>query len=130
MELNKEKNFASAVVYLYNDEDRVYDFISGLDKSLSDNFVKYEIIVVNDHSSDKSATIVKEYASKKDNSCITLLNMSFHQGVETSMNAGDDLAIGDFVFWFDSVYVGYEWSTMMDIDFLSLKGYDCVSAKN
>ena len=46
MELNKEKNFASAVVYLYNDEDRVYDFISGLDKSLSDNFVKYEIIVV------------------------------------------------------------------------------------
>ena len=122
MELNKEKNFASAVVYLYNDEDRIYDFISGLDKTLCDNFVKYEIIVVNDHSSDKSATIVKEYASKKDNSCITLLNMSFHQGVETSMNAGDDLAIGDFVFEFDSVYVDFEWSTMMDIYFHSLKG--------
>ena len=129
MELNKEKNFASAVVYLYNDEDRINDFISGLDKTLCDNFVKYEIIVVNDHSSDKSATIVKEYASKKDNSCITLLNMSFHQGVETSMNAGDDLAIGDFVFEFDSVYVDYEWSTMMDIYFHSLKGYDIVSAK-
>ena len=33
---------------------------------------------------------------------ITILNMSFFHGVEAAMNAGVDLAIGDFVFEFDS----------------------------
>lgn len=35
MELNKEKNFASAVAYLYDDEDRVIPFLEGLNATLS-----------------------------------------------------------------------------------------------
>jgi|LSQX01.1.fsa_nt_gb dolichol-phosphate mannosyltransferase len=130
MEQIKEKNFASAVVYLYNDEERVLSFIEGLDTLMSNNFIKYEIIVVNDHSSDKGAELVKRIASEEERSSITLVNMSFHQGIEIAMNAGLDLAIGDFVFEFDSVYVDYEWNVVVDIYFHSLKGYDIVNAYN
>lgn len=54
--------------------------------------------------------------------------MSFLQGVETAMNAGIDLAIGDFVFEFDSIELDYDLSLITDIYFKSLEGYDIVSA--
>ena len=128
MELNKEKNFASAVAYLYDDEDRVIPFLEGLNATLSNNFLKYEIILVNDCSKDRSTEIVKNWVGKQEKSCVTLLNMSFHQGVETAMNAGVDLSIGDFVFEFDSVCVDYKWSLLMDVYYSSLAGYDIVTA--
>ena len=61
---------------------------------------------------------------------ITLLNMSYRQGLEASMNAGINLAIGDFVFEFDSVCNDFDMSLLMDVYFHSLKGYDIVSAKS
>ncbi len=134
MEQNKEKNFVSAVVYCCNDADRITTFIQNLDKTLSFNFLKYEIIVVNDSSSDDSAQKVKEYAhsvnqTEKEHT-ITLLNMSFRQGLEASMNAGLNLTIGDFVFEFDSLNEDYEMSLLMDIYHYSLTGYDIVSARS
>ena len=68
MELNKEKNFASAVAYLYDDEDRVIPFLEGLNATLSNNFLKYEIILVNDCSKDRSTEIVKNWVGKQEKS--------------------------------------------------------------
>lgn len=130
MELNKEKNFASAVVYCYNDVKTIGSFIENLDKTLAANFLKYEIIVVNDYSTDESVEIVKRYAAHKDSMVITVLNMSHYQGVEKSMNAGVDLSIGDFVYEFDFAYADFDWSLLMQVYHHSLKGYDIVSAKN
>ena len=65
MEQNKEKNFVSAVVYCCNDADRVGAFIKNLDETLAVNFLKYEIVVVNDASDDDSTKLVKEYAQSK-----------------------------------------------------------------
>lgn len=128
MESNKEKNFASAVVYCYNDSETIGGFIENLDKTLSDNFLKYEIVVVNDASTDESVNIIKRYASHKEGKVISVLNMSHTQGLEASMNAGVDLAIGDFVFEFDSACADFEWSTLMKVYLQSLKGFDIVSA--
>ena len=50
---NKEKNFMSAVVYINNDEKIVKKFLKQLNNVLTENFEKYEIICVNDCSSDK-----------------------------------------------------------------------------
>ncbi|MBP1615200.1 MAG: glycosyltransferase family 2 [Bacteroidetes bacterium] len=129
MENNKESNFVSAVVYCYNDAEYINDFIGSLDKTLATNFLKYEIVVVNDCSTDDSMQTVKQYATHKEGLVISLLNMSYHQGIETSMNAGVNLTIGDFVFEFDSVYVDYDWKVLMDIYFHSLEGFDIVSAR-
>lgn len=130
METTKEQNFASAIVYLHNDEKYVSDFLAGLDKTLSENFLKFEIIFVNDKSTDKSTEIIKEYTSKRNGLVVTILNMSYFQGLESAMNAGMDLAIGDFVFEFDSVYVDYNWETLLEIYQESLSGYDIVNASS
>jgi dolichol-phosphate mannosyltransferase len=72
--------------------------------------------------------IVRKYASHKEGRVITILNMSYTQGLESSMNAGVDLAIGDFVYEFDSPCADFDWSTAMEIYRRSLKGFDIVSA--
>jgi len=128
METNKETNFASAVVYVHNDETYVRQFIEELDRTLSTNFLKFEIVVVNDKSTDNGIKLIREYATTRSGLVISILNMSYFQGLESSMNAGIDLTIGDFVFEFDSVYVDYDWKIMMDIYFKSLTGFDIVNA--
>lgn len=130
MVINKEKNFISAVVYVRNNESDIEHFLENICKILNDNFDKYEIICVDDGSTDKSSDVIKAYTPDKDGVVITLINMGYFQGSERSMNAGVDLAIGDFVLEFDCVYIDYDKNTVMDVYFHSLKGFDIVSASN
>lgn len=127
---NKEKEFISAVVYVNNNENNVTDFLEQLHNILTDNFEKFEIICVNDASTDKSTDCIKKQSEKMENSILSIVNMSFYQGLEMSMNAGVDLAIGDFVFEFDSTIIDYLPALVMDVYYQSLKGYDIVSASN
>lgn len=126
---NKEKNFISAVVYLYNEGSNVQFHLKGLENTLNQNFEKYEIIVVNDGSSDDSVQLVKSYVSSQEGAKVTLMNMGYHQGLETAMDAGVDLAIGDFVFEMESADADYNWSVLMEVYQHSLEGYDIVNAK-
>ncbi|MBO7491512.1 MAG: glycosyltransferase [Bacteroidales bacterium] len=129
MESTKEVNFVSAVVYCCNASTTIGSFVKHLDETLSDNFLKYEIIVVNDASTDNSVDIVKSLEVNKERCVMTIVNMSHRQGLESSMNAGVDLSIGDFVFEFDDPVQDFEWSMLMDLYRHSLKGYDIVSAR-
>ena len=128
MIVNKEKNFISAVVYVYNEEDRIYKFLDKLNSVLKNIFEKYEIICVNDASVDNSSEEIKKYAKTVSGSIISVLNMSFFQGRELSMNAGVDLSIGDFVYEFDSIDMDYPEELIIEIYQRSLKGYDIVAA--
>lgn len=134
MEQNKEATFVSAVIYCCNDAERIGNFIRKLDNTLKTNFRKYELVVVDDASNDNSVSIIKEYVSRlnadEEGHPITILNMSYRQGLEASMNAGINLAIGDFVFEFDSVNDDYDQSLIMDVYRCSLSGYDIVSARS
>ena len=102
MSLNKEKNFVSAVVYLYNEENSVKKFLTSLNELLKTNFEKYEIICVNDTSTDNTAKAVEEFCDENSVKSLTMIDTSFFQGVENAMVAGLDISIGDFVFEFDS----------------------------
>lgn len=128
MLLNKEKNFISAVVYVYNQENQIFNFLQQVSGALSASFEKYEIICVNDASTDRSINEIKKYAATMKGNVISILNMSFYQGLERSMNAGVDLSIGDFVYEFDSPILSYTPSLIMDVYRRSLQGYDIVAA--
>jgi glycosyltransferase involved in cell wall biosynthesis len=128
MIINKEKNFISAVLYVHNNEEQLQSFLKKLYHVLDDNFEKYEVILVNDCSTDDGVSIIKSFASHVKNGVFSVMNMSIYQGIELSMNAGVDLAIGDFVFEFDNLFIDYPIDLIMDIYFHSLKGYDIVSA--
>lgn len=125
---NKEKNFISAVVYVYNNEKEIENLLRNVNKVLKENFNKYEIICVNDASTDKSVEEIKKFAKELENEALSVINMSYFQGVETAMNAGVDLAIGDFVYEFDNIMYDYEEKVVMDVYNRCLEGYDIVSA--
>ncbi len=125
---SKEKNFISAVIYVYNDEKRIAEFLSRVNQILTTNFEKYQIICVNDASTDHSLEEIKRIAKETSNTVINIVNMGFYQGVELSMNAGIDLSIGDFVFEFDNMVMDYELSLIMSVYETSLTGFDIVNA--
>jgi len=123
----KEQNFISAVVYVHNDENNLKEFLNVVDDFLKENFLSYEIICVNDGSNDKSAEITEEF-SKNCGGKITILNMSYYQGRECSMHAGVDLAIGDYVYEFETVILSYPIDILRKIYDECLNGCDIVSA--
>ncbi len=125
--MSKEHNFISAVVYLHNDAARVTDFLAMLQGQLESNFEKYEIVCVNDASVDDTAALVRSFAKERDFP-LTLVAMSSWHGVEAAMNAGIDIAIGDFVFEFDSVEMSYQPQLLMECYRKALTGCDIVWA--
>lgn len=128
MTTNKEKNFMSAVIYVHNDEENIANFLRTVMKVLEEGFEHSEIICVNDHSQDNSVELVRSISSEAKNTTVTVLNMSYFHGVEVAMNAGMDLAIGDFVLEFDSCVPDFDSQEIMRVYKKALEGYDIVSA--
>ena len=127
---SKEKKFISAVVYLRNDSERIDPFMDMVTSVLNDNFTGYEIIFVNDASTDDSVEKIHRYidAHRDDVQAVTVIELSHFQGLESAMNAGRDFAIGDFVYEFDDMLTDYDPSLVMEIYNKVLSGYDIVSA--
>lgn len=126
--INKEKNFMSAVLYVHNDAVSVGAFLGTVLKVLEEHFEHAEIICVNDYSQDNSVEIIRELGRQARSTTVTVLNMSYFHGVETAMNAGMDLAIGDFVLEFDACVPDFAAPVILSVYHKSLEGYDIVSA--
>lgn len=124
----KEKNFISAVIYVRNNENNIIECLETINNYLKDNFLSYEIICVNDDSSDNSVQRIKDFAAKSDGEIVSVLNMSYYQGTEQSMNAAVDLAIGDFVYEFDTTTISYPTEILRQVYDKCLTGFDIVSA--
>lgn len=125
---NKEKNFVSAVVYVHNVGGRIGEFLGALIGTLEGNFEHSEIICVNDCSDDGSVEEIRAASRSAVHTGVSVLSMSYFHGLELAMNAGRDLAIGDFVFEFDDIFPGYGIDEIMKIYWRALEGYDVVSA--
>lgn len=124
----KEKNFISAVIYVHNGENRIENFLDTINHIMDKYFMKYEIICVNDGSSDAVIDRLRKKAEEYTQTTVTILHMSYFHGLEAAMNAGRDLAIGDFVYEFDSTHIDYEPNVIKQVYDKALEGYDIVSA--
>ena len=124
---NLEKNFISAVIYLNTAENaqKLSDFIVHLMGVLSDNFLKYEIICVDDGSPQEYLDEVKQTVQQRSVP-VTVLHMSFYQGMELAMNAGRDLAIGDYVLEFDECVWNFPDDMIMQVYREVLNEWDIV----
>ena len=126
---NKEKNFVSCVMYLHNDGSYIREFLNGSIQVMQEHFEKYEIVCVNDCSMDNTVEEIHKFLEEKEQHLVvSLINMSYYQGVETAMNAGRDLAVGDFLFEFDKCSLDFEPSLIMEVYYRALEGYDVVAA--
>lgn len=122
----KEKKLISVIIYLYNNENSILDFLSRIVQITDSIFEQFEIIIVNDFSSDSSVQIIKS-APFLENHQVTIIQMSFHQGLELSMNAGLDLSSGDFVYEFDSILIDYNENLIGQSYNKIIEGYDVVA---
>ena len=70
-----------------------------LDSVVSQTFSSYEIIIINDGSTDNTQSIIEEYAAKHSSiRCYTQGNA----GIQKTRTRGIQLARGDYVAWVDS----------------------------
>ena len=125
---NKEKNFVSAVVYCRDNKSTVGAFLKAVNETFKENFEKYEIICVNDCSNEDIVGAVNTFCEENTVKSLTVVNTSFYQGLENAMIAGLDIAIGDFVFEFDSTVLDFDPQMIMDVYRRSLQGNDVVFA--
>ena len=93
----------SIIVSVYNEEAgirRFYEVCAEVLASLSEKY-SYEMIFVNDGSSDKSSEILREF-SEEDRDHIRVIEFSKNFGHEAAMTAGLDDASGDILIFLDA----------------------------
>lgn len=127
----KEKKFISLVVYLHNVEEYIKYFMKSVIPVCENNFQEFEIVCVDDGCTDRTVEKLKEYLEENQTSAmVNVIHMSFFQGLESAMNAGRDIAIGDFVYEFDDVFVDYDPAMLLRVYEKMLEGSDIVAASS
>lgn len=121
--MNKEHNFVSAVVLA---SEQNIDFLRQLYTVLDTHFIHFEIIIINPHAVKDGMLREREWARSVE-APVTIVNMSLKQPQEQCMNAGLDIAIGDYVYEFDSTYMPYDAEMIWEAYLLTQKGNDIVS---
>lgn len=86
----------SIIIPVYNSEKYISDCINSM---INQNFEDFEIILVNDGSTDNSGEICREFAEK--NNKITFINKK-NGGLCSARNAGIDAANGDYLMFVDN----------------------------
>lgn len=66
-------------------------------ESIQRNVTDYELIMINNGSTDGTLGYIRELEAKHEN--ITLVNFTDNQGVPKALNAGLKLTSGDFIVW-------------------------------
>ena len=71
-----------------------------LDSILSQTFIDFEVVAVDDHSPDNCGEILDEYASRDPR--VRVVHLSDNVGLGRARNVGLDEAVGDYVWFVDS----------------------------
>lgn len=123
----KEKAFVSIIVYVNNNVNLISYLLVPLDNFIDSKFENYELIAVNDASSDGSGCEIKNISSRLKRG-ITLINLAWRHGPERGMLSGIDLSIGDFIIEFEMDRVDYDFQLLYELFKEANKGIDIVSA--
>tara|TARA_Y100001958_G_C21241957_1_gene570021 strand:- start:1080 stop:1778 length:699 start_codon:yes stop_codon:yes gene_type:complete len=109
----------SILVFAFNEQKRILSTIKLINSIIKKTKIKYEIIVINDGSTDQTIKIVNKY--KKNNNKIRVLDFKNNQGITRSLKEGIKMAKFNKLTWFPG-----------DDSFLSknLKGFFELSTKS
>lgn len=94
------KKLVSIVIPAYNEGDNILPITESIKEVFTTIDYDYEIILVDDGSSDHTLSIIKAYATKFDN--IFFLEFSKNFGHQLAVKAGMDNAFGDCVISMDA----------------------------
>ena len=90
----------SVVVPLYNEEESLGELVAWIDRVARENSLTYEVIMVDDGSTDGSWRVVKELSEQYD----TVKGISFmrNYGKSAALYSGFEMASGEVVFTMDA----------------------------
>ena len=94
------KIMLSVIAPMFNEEALIEEYIERTIEVLQSNFANYELLLVDDGSSDH--TVSRCIAYIKSNPRIRLISFSRNYGHEIASTAGFDHAIGDYVILMDT----------------------------
>jgi dolichol-phosphate mannosyltransferase len=113
----------SVVIPAHNEIGNILKVLSALSLALKDALIPYEIVVVNDNSTDGTAQAVEGFA--RDDSSVRLINRVPPSGFGRAIRAGLEFVTGDVVV----LFMGDESDDPKDVlsyYYKILEGYDCV----
>ncbi|HIA12466.1 MAG TPA: glycosyltransferase [Flavobacteriales bacterium] len=91
--------FVSVVIPVYNEEENVALLYEGLKRSLADRGFGWELIFVNDGSTDNSVKVLADLAHKDTSVKYMVLTRNF--GQQAALTAGMDYARGNYIVTMD-----------------------------
>lgn len=119
-----ERKKLSVVVSVYNEEEALNAFYNATEPVLADSGWNYELIFVNDGSTDGSLEILEDLA--RENRRVKVIAFSRNFGHEAAMIAGIDHAAGDGVICMDAD-LQHPPKSIPEILSCFDRGYDVVS---
>ena len=90
----------SVVAPIYNEKDNIKRFIDKVEEAVKKGFESYEIVLVDDGSTDGSHEILDEEAKK--NGHLKVLHFTKNNGQTAALDAGFKHCTGDLVLMMDS----------------------------
>jgi glycosyltransferase involved in cell wall biosynthesis len=93
-----ENPLVSIIIPFYNREDFLREAVESVE---SQSYQNWELLLVDDGSTDRSATIAREFV-KKQPKCIFLLQHEDNRGASAARNTGIRHATGEYVTFLDS----------------------------
>lgn len=99
MQNHSEAGSISVVVPLYNEEENIYPLYESISTEVRRLGIPFEIIFVDDGSTDRTLKLLEEIESKDDN--VRVLSMRRNFGQTAAMAAGFDYASNDVIVTLD-----------------------------
>ena len=122
---NRKEELVSIIMPAYN----CGDFIgTTLDSVINQSYKNWEVIVVDDCSTDNTAEIIQEYIRRKD-SRIKYHKLGENSGAAVARNKAIDLATGKYMAFLDSDDVWFPEKLTKQINFMEENnyGFTCTS---
>ena len=126
----KVSDYISLVLYTFNDQSIINESLNRIINSLKSNFKNFEIIIINDFSSDSTLSICRKIKVENNEYSIKIINLSRKHGVEKCINVGVNYSMGDFVIEFDDPRLSFDDKLILNLYNKSTEGYDIVSLKS
>ena len=112
----------SIILPIYNEAQGIPELFQEIEKAVQE--FKYEIIAINDGSTDNSYDVLKTYAEQNDN--VKVINLKKNYGQTAAINAGIQNSSGDIIILMDSDLENLPSDIPKLIEKLN-KGFDVVS---
>jgi len=113
----------SVIIAVYNEEENIKPLITGIKLALINSRLEYEVIFVDDGSSDNTIKKIRENIDGN----ITLIELKRNFGQTAAMKAGIDLAGGEYIATLDGDLQNDPEDLLMMLDLLRKNDIDIVT---